>query len=253
MNIEETYQNIVSGIQNYFKENNFKNAVLGVSGGLDSSVTLKLTVDALGAENIAAIMMPETSITSPENIMHAKTICEFLNVKYIQHPINNYMLPYAMLPWKQSNTAYINTKARIRSVILYNFANTFSALVIGTSNKSELLLGYGTKHGDLAADILPLGDLYKTEVKELAEFIGLPKEIINKIPTAELYEGQTDQAELGASYEELDVILKQRDLGDEILIGKGMNALIVRKVFQRMKANKHKLEKPYIIKTVNEI
>jgi len=253
MDIEKVHQTIISGIQNYFRDNNFKNAVLGVSGGLDSSVALKLTVDALGPENVVAITMPETGITAAENMAHAKTLCEFLGVHCLNQPINSYMLNYATLPWKQNETAYINTKARIRATILYNFANTHNALVIGTSNKSELLLGYGTKHGDLAGDIFPLGDLFKTDLYTLADFMEMPKEIIEKIPTAELYAGQTDEAELGGTYEELDVMLKQYELGEDMLIEKGMNALLVRKVFQRMKANKHKLEKPFVIKISNEI
>lgn len=247
MNCEQVYQNIINEIQNYFRNSNFKKGVLGVSGGLDSSVVLKLAVDALGPENVTALLMPETSVTSQENISHAKILCEFLQVQNFTHPINPYMLTYATVPWKQGETAYINTKARVRATILYNYANTFGALVLGTSNKSELMLGYGTKHGDLASDILVLGDLFKTEVYELAEFLNIPQEIIQKTPSAELYKDQTDEAELGAAYAELDTILKQADLGEELLIEKGMNAVIVRKVFQRIKANLHKLNMPYIV------
>jgi NAD+ synthase len=253
MDIDGIHQKIISGIQNYFRDNNFKNAVLGVSGGLDSSVALKLAADALGPENVIAITMPETGLTASENMAHAKKLCEFLGVHCLNQPINNYMLNYATLPWKQGDMAYMNTKARVRATILYNFANTHNALVIGTSNKSELLLGYGTKHGDLAADIFPLGNLYKTDVYMLADFMEMPKEIIEKTPSAELYAGQTDEAELGGKYEELDVILKQYELGEDMLIEKGMNALLVRKVFMRMKANKHKLEKPFIVKISDEI
>src|SRR4030042_3206822 len=180
MNCEQVYQNIVTELKNYFNDNGFKKAVLGVSGGLDSSVVLKLAADALGAENVTALLLPETGITSQENIMHAKILCEFLRVQNFIHPINPYMLNYATIPWKQADTAYINTKARIRATILYNFANSFNALVLGTSNKSELMLGYGTKHGDLASDILVIGDLFKTEVYELAEFLNIPTEIIQK-------------------------------------------------------------------------
>jgi len=253
MDIEKAYQAIINGIQNYFRDNNFKNAVLGVSGGLDSSVTVKLAADALGPENVIALTMPETGITSTENMMHAKKLCEFLGVHSLNQSINSYMLNYATLPWKQSDMANMNTKARVRGTILYNFANTHNALVIGTANKSELMLGYGTKHGDLAADIFPLGDMFKTEVYALADFLEMPKEIIEKIPTAELYPGQTDAAELGGSYEELDVILKQYELGEDMLIEKGMNAVLVRKVFMRMKANKHKLEKPFVVKVENDL
>jgi NAD+ synthase len=253
METQEAYKNIINGLQQYFSESGFKKGVLGVSGGLDSAVTLKLAVEALGAENVTGLLMPENGITAQDNMMHAKTLCEFLRVQTFTHPINAYLMNYVTLPWKQNNSAYINTKARVRATILYSFANTYNALVIGTSNKSELMLGYGTKHGDLAADILPLGDLYKTQVKELAEFLDLPKEITEKIPTAELYKDQTDEAELGGTYSELDIILKQAELGEEMLIEKGMNPILVRKVFQRMRANAHKLQTPPIITISNEI
>jgi NAD+ synthase len=151
------------------------------------------------------------------------------------------------LPWKQNDIAFINNKARIRATILYNFANTFHTLVLGTSNKSELLLGYGTKYGDLASDVMVIGDLFKTEIYELAEHLGLPNELINKEPSAELFEGQTDEKELGGSYKEIDTILMQHEQGEETLIDKGMNAILVRSIFQRMRANKHKLQAPPII------
>ena len=157
------------------------------------------------------------------------------------------MLDYSALPWKQNEAAFTNTKARIRANILYNYANTKQALVVGTSNKSELIIGYGTKHGDLASDLLPLGDLYKTEVQELADHMELPKEIIDKAPSAELYVGQTDEEELGATYKELDIVLKQRDLGEEALIEKGMNPVLVRSIFKRISDNAHKLSTPPII------
>jgi NAD+ synthase len=248
MSQEEKHKKIVKGLRAYFGESGFKQGVLGLSGGLDSAVVLKLAVDSLGAENVSALIMPESGLTSAENINHAKGLSDFFGVKYYQLPINPFLVDFATLPWKQKDIAYVNTKARVRGLLLYNFANTFNALVIGTSNKSELLLGYGTKYGDLASDVMPIGDMYKTEVYELADFMGLPEEIINKPPSAELYEGQTDEEELGGKYKEIDNILEQRDLGESALVDKGMNALLVRSVFRRMEENQHKLEPPVIIK-----
>lgn len=241
------HQKLVSGIREFFQQANHRKAVLGLSGGLDSAVTLKLIVDALEYENVAVILMPENGVTRAENISHAKGLAQFLRVEYYYQPINSFMLDYASLPWKQNDIASINTKARIRATILYNYANTKHALVVGTSNKSEMLLGYGTKYGDLASDLLPIGELYKTQVQELADYMELPKEIINKAPSAELYAGQTDESELGATYKDLDIILNQRDLGEEALIEKGMNSVLVRSVFKRMKDNEHKLSTPPII------
>ncbi|MBA4336452.1 NAD(+) synthetase [bacterium] len=245
--MQEIHEKLTSGLRDFFEKTSHRKAVLGLSGGLDSAVTLKLAVDALGDENVTAILMPENGVTKGENVLHAKGLCQFLRVEYYYQPINSFMLDYAALPWKQNEIAYANTKARIRATILYNYANTKQALVVGTSNKSELILGYGTKYGDLASDVLPLGELYKTDVQELADFMDLPKEIIEKAPSAELYAGQTDEQELGASYKELDIILRQRDLGEEALIEKGMNAVLVRSIFKRINDNAHKLVSPPII------
>lgn len=245
--MENHYKKIVSGIRDIVKEAAHRKAVIGVSGGLDSAATLKLVVDALGAEQVTALLMPENGITKTENIRHAKGMCQFLRVEYYYQSINSFMLAYSALPWKQNEVAFMNTKARIRATILYNYANTHQALVAGTSNKSELLLGYGTKYGDLAADFLPLGDLYKTQVQQLADYMHLPKEIIEKAPSAELRVGQTDEEDLGASYKELDRILEKRDSGEEALITKGMNAALVRSIFKKIRDNEHKRKLPPII------
>lgn len=247
MDPDKSYTTITEGIKAYFGKAGLKHGVLGVSGGLDSAVTLKLAADALGPENVTALLMPESGVTAGENTKHGEMLAKFFKVETFKIPINNYLVDYLTVPWKQQEMAFANTKARIRANLLYNFANSNNALVLGTSNKSELMLGYGTKHGDLAADLLPLGSLYKTEVFEFAEYMQLPREIIEKVPTAELWQGQTDEEDLGAPYKELDTILMKSGEGEETLIEKGMNPLTVRLVFKRMRANKHKLEVPFII------
>ena len=249
---EKLYTQLKFGLETYFKENGFQQAVLGLSGGIDSSLTLKIATDALGTENVTAILMPENGVSKQENIAQSKTLCDFFNVKYFMQPINQILLSFSTLPWKQNQTAYINTKARLRGLILYNYANAYDALVLGTSNKSELLLGYGTKYGDLAADLYVLADLYKTEIYKIGEFIGLPDEILKKKPSAELYDGQTDEAELGGTYKDIDNILQQIELGEEELIGKGMNSALVRNVFKLNRKNLHKTKMPYIIPVAKE-
>lgn len=248
--MHNTYTKIIASIQRYFKEAQIENAVIGVSGGVDSALCLKLVVDALGAEHVTGITMPEKGVSSDENLLHARTLCQFLNVNYYNVPINKYLTDFLALPWKPSDLAQINTKARVRMVILYNFANSRNALVIGTSNKSELALGYGTKYGDLAADLEIIGDLFKDEVYKLAEHVGLPNEFIEKAPSAELYNGQTDETELGMTYREIDIVLRKMEEGltKEELIGKGISPNIVHKVFRLYEINKHKLNPPYLIR-----
>jgi len=246
--MQEIYQKLIQGIKNYFEHSGTKRVVLGISGGLDSSLTLKLAVDALGTAKVTALSMPERGISSPINADHAKKLCLALGAEFYHVPINQFTESFKHLPWGTIPIANQNVKARLRMMILYHFANCHNALVLGTSNKSELLLGYGTKYGDLAADLEVIGDLYKEDVVKLADFIGLPREIIEKKPSAELYEGQTDAADLGASYQELDPILKKIDLGIENLIAQGMNAALVHDIFTRVEKNSHKTAMPPIIK-----
>ena len=259
--MEKKYQKIIKELQKFFKKNNFTKAVLGLSGGIDSSLTLKLAVDALGAENVVGVLMPETGLTKDENMTHAKGLADYLGVTTYAVPINTALVPFNTTPWRPSNVAQMNTKARVRMIILYSFANTEGAVVLGTSNKSEILLGYGTKHGDAASDIYVIGDLLKTDVWKMSEFLGLPSEIIEKAPSAELAIGQTDEGELGASYKDLDKILKAAlkesdDLDNtkemkrtlEVLIEKGLDPMLTRKVFKLIEDNRHKSHTPPIIK-----
>ncbi len=244
------YTKILASINKYFKDAQKEKAVIGVSGGVDSALALKLAVDALGPDKVTAVLMPEKGVSSEENFQHAKALCQFLKVENFIVPINKYLMDFLALPWKPSNLAQMNTKARVRMVILYSFANTKNALVLGASNKTELELGYGTKYGDLAADIEVLGDLYKEDVYALADHIGLPNEFIEKTPSAELFSGQTDEEDLGMTYKEADTILKKIEEGfnkDE-LINKGLSPHAVHKVFRLREDNSHKLKPPFTIK-----
>jgi len=246
--MQKIYEQLIKGIKKYFKKSGLHRAILGISGGIDSSLTLKLAVDALGPDKVTALSMPESGISDPENTTHARKLCEALGAELYTIPINHFLLPFNQVPWSGTSLANQNLKARLRAVLLYHYANTKNALVLGASNKSELLLGYGTKYGDLAADLEVLGDLYKEEVVSLADFVGLPREIIEKKPSAELYKDQTDEADLGASYSELDPILKRLDSGMENLIERGISAALVHNVFNRIEKNKHKTGPPPIIK-----
>lgn len=232
------YYQLLEEIRNFFRRTHHTKALLGLSGGLDSALTLKLCCDALHSRNVNVLIMPEKGLTKEKNIQDAIDLAKKLKVRYYVVNINNFLDVFNTVPWKQSKVALMNTKARVRAILLYNYANSNNALVVGTSNKSELILGYGTKYGDLAVDVFVIGSLLKTEVVDLAKFLKLPESIIKKKPSAELTVGQSDEDDLGASYAKLDVIIK-KVLNDEKLNKK---EILVKKTLQRIDKNKHKRE-----------
>ncbi len=234
--MKSVYSNIVKGVKQYFKKAGIKKAVIGLSGGIDSALALRLTADAIGNKNITALLMPEKGLTKKQNVDDAMELCELLKIDCKIIPINAFLREFRKIEvWKQNQIATINTKSRVRALLLYNYANTHNALVIGTSNKTELALGYFTKYGDGACDIEVIGDLYKTEVWELAKYLKIPKQIIHKVPSAELFHGHTDETEIGESYENIDNMLKGKKK-------------ISNKIKKLIKENKHKTEQIHTIK-----
>jgi len=231
--MEQTCNKLVKAIKQYFKKAKIKKAVIGLSGGIDSSLSLKLVADAIGNRNVTALIMPEKGLSKREDVNDAVELCKLLNVKYKIIPINRIVDQFKGI--KQSKISLINLKPRIRMAILYNYANANNALVIGTSNKTELKLGYFTKYGDGACDLEVIGDLYKTEVKALAKYLKLPEKIIKKMPSAGLFKGQTDEKEIGASYEDIDKMLKGKKKINE-------------KIKKLIQKNKHKTESIPVIK-----
>ena len=251
MDNETLYKKLINGIRDYFTKSNFKKAVIGLSGGIDSSLSAKLVVDAIGKENIHGLIMPYKGMSSEENMQDAVEFCNSIGISCSKEYIDKFIIASeGLLHWSQPEITKMNTASRIRAIILYNYANSIHALVIGTSNKTEILLGYFTKYGDGAADIEVIGELFKTEERELARFLKIPEKIINKIPTAELYHGQTDEEELGVSYDELDKILKLYINGASELkiIEEGFAKEVVESVIGRVKSNEHKRNMPSVIK-----
>jgi len=186
--------------------------VVGMSGGLDSSVIAKLAVDALGPEKVLAVLMPETS--TPEVCMSdARAMASEWGIEVLDINIKPMVDAISGTLDCDNQGSLGNIKSRSRMVILYHLAWERNLLVMGTSNKSEFLTGYFTKWGDGASDLALIGDLYKTQVRELASRIGVPEKIVERVPSGDLWDGQTDEAELGIDYTTLDRILLGIDLG----------------------------------------
>jgi NAD+ synthase (glutamine-hydrolysing) len=240
---ELLYQALVSGIKDYFHKMNFKEAVLGLSGGVDSALVLTLAADALGAENVKAILLP-SQFSSDHSVNDAKQLAENLGCPYEIIPIapafetvEESLKPYFKnLPF---NIAEENIQSRLRGLILMAMSNKFGYILLNTSNKSELAVGYGTLYGDMAGGLSVIGDLYKTEVYELCQYINrdkeiIPENILKKAPSAELRPNQKDSDSL-PEYDILDQILKlyiEEKLGPEKIIDKGFDVATTNRIIQ---------------------
>ena len=201
-----TRKTLTEFIQTRITQAGFSRAVVGLSGGIDSSLSCYLTVEALGPENVVAMRMPyETS--SPESLEHAQFVIDELGIKSLTVPITEMVDPLFERFPEANHLRRGNAMARARMIVLYDQSQAFEGLVIGTGNKTEILLGYTTLYGDSACALNPVGDLYKTQIRQLARAIGVPEVIIQKPPSADLWLGQTDEGELGFTYEEVDQLL----------------------------------------------
>ncbi len=209
MNVEKTKDDIVKFIQSKVSEAKTDGIVVGLSGGIDSTLIAYLACEAVGKENVFGIIMPSTT-TPTEDKIHGISIAQGLGIDYNEIAIDSILNEFLfMTQLEEDNLAIGNLKARIRMSIIYFYANQKKYLVSGTGNKSEILIGYFTKHGDGACDIEPIGDLYKTDVFKLSRYMGVPEDIIDKPPRAGLWNNQTDEAEIGMSYDLIDQILYQ--------------------------------------------
>jgi NAD+ synthase len=232
------------------QSNGFQKAVIGLSGGVDSALVTYLSVKALGKENVKVFLMPYKT-SSPTSVEDAMLVINDLEIPYEVINITEVADTYFKKQKEINNLRKGNFLARIRMSILFDKAADFNAVVMGTSNKSELLLGYSTWYGDMAASLYPIGDLYKTQVWSLAQFMGMPERIIKKTPSADLWPGQSDEKELGEKYKVLDEILylyvDQRKTREEI-IALGYNENAVNIVFERIYKTQYKRTFPPVAK-----
>lgn len=191
-----------------------KGAVIGISGGVDSAVVAKLCADALGGDNVLCVFMP-TATTPAADYRQTRDMCREWSVRYTTVDIQSAVDAFTgmLLTGKEAPLEKGNIMARCRMIVLYDKAKKEDYLVVGTTNRSELLMGYMTKFGDGAEDIMPMAGIYKTQVWQLASIIGVPQEIIDKVPTAGLWEGQTDESEMGITYHDLDLVLNAMEHG----------------------------------------
>lgn len=206
LNTKKTEKMLVAFIRNFCREAGFKRVVLGLSGGLDSAVVAHLACRALGNRNVLALMLPYKE-SNPQGIKDARRVAKDLGIKSKLIDITPMVDAYYRRYPDKSQVRKGNKLARERMSILYDFSAREKALVIGTGNKTEILLGYFTLHGDGACAFNPIGDLYKSQVRLLAAELGVPRRIIDKPPSADLWAGQTDEGELGVSYEQVDRLL----------------------------------------------
>ncbi len=248
--VEEYLANFLSS---YLEETGARGYVVGLSGGVDSSTTLGLTVKAVGPDKVTALIMPDTTVTPPEDVEDAKKVAELFGVKTVTVKIDPLVEVYrSALPFyegtEQDRVPLGNTRARIRMTILYYYANKYNYLVLGTGDRSEILIGYFTKYGDGAVDVAPLAVLYKSQVRRLAVHLGVPEKVAFKPSSPRLWPGHLAEAELGVSYNDVDLVLHAHfDRGisvEDIPRVTGVSEDKVKAIMSKVQESRHKRELP---------
>lgn len=233
-----------------FRKKGFTDAVLGLSGGVDSAFGAALLAEALGPNHVTALAMPAGE-SNPASLQDARAVAETFGIRLEVQPVGDVIRAFLKGQKQVSRLRIGNIAARARMIRLFDYSHAHHAMVIGTSNKTELLLGYGTWYGDLACSINPLGDLYKTQVWQLADFLGVPEQVISKPPSADLWKGQTDESELGFTYAEVDRLLYlmvDLNYSTEALRDTGFSGTFIKRVRDRIAASQFKRSLPTIPK-----
>ncbi len=243
-----TIEQITTFLYQAVTKRGFKRAIFGLSGGIDSAVVARLCMLALNTENCLALLLP-SGYSNPKNLEDALAFCKHFSLSYKLIKLEDFELAYIKNLQEQTNTlAYGNFCARMRMNLLYDQSQKYSSLVIGTSNKSELMLGYGTLFGDLACAINPIAPFYKTEIYRLAKLLEIPQNIIIKTPSADLYPGQSDEADLGYNYEQIDSLLIKYETLEKksayLLEKEGFDPIMVKSILKRIKNNAFKRKMP---------
>lgn len=253
LNAEVVRKMLTGFVRDETRQAGFEKVVLGLSGGIDSTLAAYLAAEALGSSAVTGVIMPYRS-SSPQSRLDAELVARKLGIAApvvdITPMVDAYLGPAGITDRLRAG----NVMARQRMIILYDTSSRERALVLGTSNKTELLLGYGTLHGDMACALNPLGDLYKTQVWQLARAMGVPEGIVGKAPSADLWSGQTDEGELGFTYAEADRLLyamvdERRE--DPALAALGFDAALVQRVRNLVRRTQFKRRPPLIAKVSN--
>ena len=250
LNLKEVHSELVEFLRENFKKAGFSKAVLGLSGGIDSALVAYLLRDALGKENVLAIMMPYKS-SNPDSLNHAKLVIEDLGINSKTIEITDMIDAYFKNEKEATSLRMGNKMARERMSILFDYSSKENALVVGTSNKTEIYLGYSTQFGDSACALNPIGDLYKTNIWDLSRYLKIPNELIEKKPSADLWEGQTDEQEMGLTYKEADQVLYrmlEENKKVEEVLAEGFNKDLVDNILRRMNRSEYKRRMPLIAK-----
>ncbi len=245
---EKIKQNLIFFLKDEVAKTGLNKVTVGLSGGLDSAVVAILCKEAFG-DNLNCVLMP-SQFSSKSSTEHAIEVCEKFNIKYEIISIEP-MVSAFIKNMDEDKLRIGNFSARMRMSVLYDVSSREKSLVVGTSNRSEILLGYGTIFGDIACAINPIGEIYKSDEFEFAKYLGVPESILGKAPSADLWEGQSDEEELGHTYKEMDDLLKamiDENKSKDELLKLGFEETFIDKISYRVKANAFKGKLPTIAK-----